>query len=154
MGVLVLCLLFVISCDPAATGYETKDDLVSAFVAALNADDVGQLKRTLHPACLEIISEPTRDYYDDLFEKDLKYTIPPQYAVSYSAMQEDGAPPFAQQFDYPARPTDSVPGRATLFPPRPAVRVAPVGSAGSRGPLASWWHLRRPVPDPHLPGSR
>ncbi len=108
MGVLVLCLLFVISCDPAATGYETKDDLVSAFVAALNADDVGQLKRTLHPACLEIISEPTRDYYDDLFEKDLKYTITPQYAVSYSAMQEDEAPPFAQQFDYPARPTDSM----------------------------------------------
>ena len=107
-SVLALCLLVGISCDPAPSGYETKDDLVGAFVAAVNGDDVDQLRRTVHPACIELISEPTEAYYDDLFEKDLKYTVPADYTVFYSSVPDDQALPFEQQFDYPVRPTDGV----------------------------------------------
>ncbi len=107
-SVLALCLLVGISCDPAPSGYETKDDLVSAFVAAVNGNDVDQLRRTVHPACTALISEPTEAYYDDLFEKDLKYTVPADYTVLYSSVPDDQAQPFEQQFDYPVRPTDGV----------------------------------------------
>ncbi len=107
-SVLAICFLVGVSCNPAATGHETRDELVAAFVAALNADDPDQLKRTLHPACRALISGPTQAYYEDLLEKDLSYTIPTEHVVSYSSVPEDQALPFAQQFDYPARPTDSM----------------------------------------------
>lgn len=107
-SVLAICFLVGVSCNPAATGHETRDELVAAFVAALNADDLDQLGRTLHPACRALIGGPTQAYYEDLLERDLKYTIPAEHVVSYSSVPEDEALPFAQQFDYPARPTDSM----------------------------------------------
>ncbi len=107
-SVLAIGFLVGVSCNPAATGHETRDELVAAFVAALNADDLDQLERTLHPACRALISGPTQAYYEDLLEKDLKYTIPTEHVVSYSSVPEEQTLPFAQQFDYPARPTDSM----------------------------------------------
>ncbi len=107
-SVLAICFLVGVSCHPAATGHETRDELVAAFVAALNADDLDQLERTLHPACRALISGPTQAYYEDMLEKDLKYTIPTEHVVSYNSVPEEKTLPFAQQFDYPARPTDSM----------------------------------------------
>lgn len=107
-SILAICFLVGVSCSPAATGHATRDELVAAFVAALNADDLDQLERTLHPACRALISGPTQAYYEDLLEKDLSYTIPAEHVVTYSSVPEDQALPFARQFDYPARPTDSM----------------------------------------------
>ena len=107
-SVLAISFLIGVSCNPAATRHETRDELVAAFVAALNADDLDQLGRTLHPACRALIGGPTQAYYEDLLERDLKYTVPAEHVVSYSSVPEDEALPFAQQFDYPARPTDSM----------------------------------------------
>ncbi len=107
-SILAICFLVGVSCHPAATEHTTRDELVAAFVAALNADDLNQLERTLHPACRALISGPTQAYYEDLLEKDLSYTIPTQHAVSYSSVPEEQTLPFAQQFNYPARPTDSM----------------------------------------------
>lgn len=88
--------------------HKSKEALVAAYVAAVNADDVDALRSLLHPGCLSCIDDENRDYYDELFAQYVISTIPGDYEASFESIPSGEPLPFEEVFRYPVRPSHTV----------------------------------------------
>jgi hypothetical protein len=106
----IISLLFISSIgycqnQPNNVKYNTKEELVAAFVKAVNDNSVDELKQLIHPLCLKAISADNEDYYRHSFENDMGYQIPGDYKASYAQMGSNDALPFGEYVVYPVRPS-------------------------------------------------
>ena len=87
--------------------YNTKEELVSAFVKAVNDKSVDEYKQIIHPLCLKVISKDNEDFYDKVFMKNLGYEIPSNYKVSFKQLgdNDDFLKLFRRDFIYLVQPT-------------------------------------------------
>jgi hypothetical protein len=83
-----------------------QEQFISEYVAAINAKDVGKLKRLVHPKCLACITDENRDYYEDYFSHEIKEHIPDDYKISnIKPIGKDEPLLMSEAFSYPVRPT-------------------------------------------------
>lgn len=75
-----------------------------SYRKAVNTDDWEALKSLVCPSCLEKFSQANAEFMDDLFKKDLAYTIPDQAKTQIAPIPADEPLLFESQFDYPIRP--------------------------------------------------
>jgi hypothetical protein len=77
---------------------------VDAFVNAVNAKDAAAMRKLVMPEALACYNKDTEPYLQRRLERHLRYTIPPDYKVSFSPFGRAlGASP---SFTIPAQPTE------------------------------------------------
>lgn len=83
---------------------------VERYVQVLNSKDEHQLKALMHPSYLKCINGANKYYFEDVFQRSLKYNIPEEYKVSVAPLKEEEVSEEiagAQQsgLSYPVKPT-------------------------------------------------
>lgn len=86
----------------AAPGHEA---FVRRSVEAVNARDVEALKRLVHPSSRECITPESAGFFEDVFRRRLRHTIPPTYRVTVRPINAAEPLLFAGAVGYPVRPT-------------------------------------------------
>jgi hypothetical protein len=86
----------------------TEREFVSAFVAAVNANDMIRLRKIVHPKCLDRITRKNKSFYDQTLGRDLRRTIPSNYKAVTTPVAADEPLPFEGMMIYPIRPTNTV----------------------------------------------
>ena len=93
---------------PSANAPTSEDAFVKAFVSAINAKDASKLKALIHPKCWAAATEANKEYFDEMFERDLALKIPVDYRLTVTPIAPDDPLPFALMVTFPARPTHTV----------------------------------------------
>ena len=60
-------------------GDKAQNDLITAYVAAVNAKDMEKLKAVIHPKCLAEITDDNREMVSKILAGEFKDTIPADY---------------------------------------------------------------------------
>ena len=89
-------------------GDEAQKELVTRYVAAVNAKDTGKLKELVHPKCLAAITDETRSFYDFIFLSEFKQTIPDGYKVRVNAVRQDQLDSMVGFATFPIQPTHTI----------------------------------------------
>lgn len=89
---------------------DEQKDYVIRYVEAVNSDDLSKLKILMHSSYLECINSTNQDYYDNVFQKSLKYDIPKDYNVSIELLSDESVAKEVEGLKqwglpYPIRPT-------------------------------------------------
>ena len=89
---------------PPRRGAETSDALAEAFINAVNAHDLKQHEKLIHPRCFEDLSTAEKQFLHESMARELQRTIPHQRSIEVSKL--DGtALPFADMVDWRVKPT-------------------------------------------------
>jgi hypothetical protein len=108
---LVIALLISSSCSKhGAAGFNTKEELVSHYVASVNNKDMAMLKNAYHPRLLKMITKDNADFFKDCFEEQLSRSIPSDRKTSYHTIGDSNNAslsglPFSDALDYQVAPT-------------------------------------------------
>ena len=79
------------------------------YVAAVNSQDVERLRRLIHPKSLACITDQNRDFFDELFTRDLRRRlVGPFRVVSVSALTTNATGAPLEMATYPIAPTHRI----------------------------------------------
>jgi len=75
----------IVSLPSSVFALEPEEQLfVSAYTDAVNSKNVEKLKKLVHPDSLACMTEKNKDYFDEIFRKDLRDILPNDTKFSFS----------------------------------------------------------------------
>jgi len=78
------------------------------FVDAVGSKNPDRLKALLHPKSLACINAQNQEFYDSIFSRHLKTTIPANYKSAVEPVARNQGLPFENELVYPLRPSHQV----------------------------------------------
>lgn len=112
-----------------------EDAEVTAFtknlVAAINSKNPDRSKALLHPGSLSCASSGQDMLLSDIFARQARNAIPPDYRWKVIPIPDGERPLFADKFDYPVRPTHLLTIDFDTGPHRSTSLVLQIARAGS-----------------------
>ena len=67
---------------------DIEKEFVEAYVKAVNEKDASQMVQLMHPKVRQCLNPSNQDYYDDLFGKAFKYSVPAVYTAKINPLAE------------------------------------------------------------------
>lgn len=67
----------------------TQKNYIMRYVEAVNLKDENQLKALMNPGYLNCMNDSNKDYFEDVFQRSLKYDIPEGYKASIVPLLEE-----------------------------------------------------------------
>jgi hypothetical protein len=98
-------LLAVAADNAPAQAADQADAFVQTLVGAINSKSVDRRKALLHPKTLPCASGESGSFYDEIFARQARRTVPADYKWTITPVPPDQPPMFADKFEYPVRPT-------------------------------------------------
>jgi ribosomal protein L7/L12 len=78
---------------------------VEALIAAINGKSLERRRALVHPAALPCTRGESRAFWDETILRQARRAVPPGYTWKVTPLPGDQPLMFADQFDYPVRPT-------------------------------------------------
>jgi hypothetical protein len=104
--IILICFIISICCTTAIAAESSQEQFIREYVTAVNAKDVLELKKLIHPKCLACINDENRDFYEDYFSDEIEEPIPDSYKiVGVELIDKDEPLMMSDAFSYPVRPT-------------------------------------------------
>ena len=82
--------------------------LAKRFVDAAASKNPEHLKALVHPKSLACINARTQEFYDSIFSRQSKHTIPANYKTAVEPVARDQGLLLENELDYPVRPSHQV----------------------------------------------
>ena len=112
------------------------------FVDAVGSKNTERLKALAHPKSLACINAGTWEFYDSIFSRQSRHTIPANYKTAVEPVASTHALPFANESDYAVRPSYQVQIDFDTGPSSSTTVVLLVVYVAGR------WHEVLPCPQP------
>jgi hypothetical protein len=106
----VLFALAAVGAFAASDDAAIQSTFVKPWVEAIRSKDTARLGRFLHPAVRACINPATKDFFDDIVEKEAHSDVSGPYRVTKIEPMRQAAPTFlpAEDVQYPVQPTYEV----------------------------------------------
>ena len=104
--IIIICLVVSVLYTVVIAAEPGQEQFIAKYIATVNAHDVEQLKRLVHPKCLACINNENQDYFHDYFSREIKESIPNNYKITNIRPISTVEPLLMPEaFSYPVRPT-------------------------------------------------
>ncbi len=123
-------------------GDKAQNDLITAYVAAVNAKDMEKLKAVIHPKCLAEITDDNREMVSKILAGEFKDTIPADYKVVVTPVRKDQIEGMKGFATFPVEPSDSI--NINWFPQENSLRSRMIFVVKEGGK----WLMVSPIPTP------